>query len=48
LRRLDADIVAKWGNKVYVNAGSLLLNLLGDPDNKFERGVGEAKRGGFW
>mmetsp|Transcript_14859 Transcript_14859/g.27853 ORF Transcript_14859/g.27853 Transcript_14859/m.27853 type:complete len:319 (+) Transcript_14859:227-1183(+) len=45
LRRIDAareiaDIVAKSGNKVYLNADSLLLNLLGDADNKFERSVG--------
>lgn len=35
LRRIDAardiaDIVAGSGNKVYLNADSLLLNLLGD------------------
>jgi prohibitin 2 len=52
LRRIDAardiaDIVAKSGNKVYLNADSLLLNLLGDADDKFEKGVGERKRG-FW
>jgi len=45
LRRIDAardiaDIVAKSGNKVYLNADSLLLNLLGDADDKFEKGVG--------
>ena len=44
LRRIDAardiaDIVAKSGNKVYLNAGSLLLNL-GNADDKFERSVG--------
>ena len=44
LRRIDAakdiaDIVAKSGNKVYLNADSLLLNLLGDADEKFEKGV---------
>ena len=44
LRRIDAardiaDIVAKSGNKVYLNADSLLLNLLGDTDEKFEKGV---------
>lgn len=44
LRRIDAardiaDIVAKSGNKVYLNADSLLLNLLGDADEKFEQGV---------
>lgn len=42
LRRIDAardiaDIVAKSGNKVYLNADSLLLNLLGDDDDKFEK-----------
>jgi len=42
LRRIDAardiaDIVAKSGNKVYLNADSLLLNLLGDADQKFEQ-----------
>jgi prohibitin 2 len=45
LRRIDAardiaDIVAKSGNKVYLNADSLLLNLLGNADDKFERSVG--------
>lgn len=44
LRRIDAardiaDIVAKSGNKVYLNADSLLLNLLGDTDDKFEKGM---------
>jgi len=44
LRRIDAardiaDIVAKSGNKVYLNADSLLLNLLGDADEKLEKGV---------
>jgi prohibitin 2 len=44
LRRIDAardiaDIVAASGNKVYLNADSLLLNLLGDADSKFEQGV---------
>ena len=45
LRRIDAardiaDIVASSGNKVYLNADSLLLNLLGDAgDDKFEKGV---------
>ena len=34
-----ADIVAKSGNKVYLNADSLLLNLLGDADEKLEKGV---------
>jgi hypothetical protein len=45
LRRIDAardnaDIVAKSGNKVYLNADSLLLNFLGNADDKFERSVG--------
>lgn len=49
LRRIDAardiaDIVAKSGNKVYLNADSLLLNLLGDTDDKFEKGM-QAKGG---
>jgi len=40
LRRIDAardiaDIVSGSGNKVYLNADSLLLNLLGDSDEKF-------------
>jgi|EP01082_Thalassiosira_pseudonana_P001098 prohibitin 2 len=44
LRRIDAakdiaDIVAGSGNKVYLNADSLLLNLLGDADDKFEKSV---------
>ena len=49
LRRIDAardiaDIVAKSGNKVYLNADSLLLNLLGDAgDDRFEKGVGGAR-----
>lgn len=42
LRRIDAardiaDIVSGSGNKVYLNADSLLLNLLGDDDDKFEK-----------
>mmetsp|Transcript_14065 Transcript_14065/g.23866 ORF Transcript_14065/g.23866 Transcript_14065/m.23866 type:complete len:438 (-) Transcript_14065:85-1398(-) len=45
LRRIDAareiaDIVSHSGNKVYLNADSLLLNLLGDADDKFEKGIG--------
>lgn len=45
LRRIDAardiaDIVSRSGNKIYLNADSLLLNLLGDADDKFEKGVG--------
>jgi hypothetical protein len=44
LRRIDAardiaDIVSGSGNKVYLNADSLLLNLLGDDDDKFEKSV---------
>lgn len=51
LRRIDAardiaDIVAGSGNKVYLSADSLLLNLLGDADDKFTKGVyGEEKKG---
>lgn len=51
LRRIDAardiaDIVANSGNKVYLNADSLLLNLLGDADEKFEKSFdGHEKRG---
>ncbi|CAJ1946307.1 unnamed protein product [Cylindrotheca closterium] len=49
LRRIDAardiaDIVAKSGNKVYLNADSLLLNLLGDSDDKFEKSLSEKGR----
>jgi prohibitin 2 len=57
LRRIDAardiaDIVANstGGNKVYLNADSLLLNLLADAsDEKFEKSVssGGSKRGGW-
>jgi len=48
LRRIDAardiaDIVAKSGNKVYLNADSLLLNLLGDADERLEKGVASSK-----
>jgi prohibitin 2 len=44
LRRIEAakdiaDIVSKSGNKIYLNADSLLLNLLGDADEKFEKTV---------
>jgi len=44
LRRIDAardiaDIVSGSGNKVYLNADSLLLNLLGDSDEKFEKNL---------
>jgi len=50
LRRIDAardiaDIVSKSGNKIYLNADSLLLNLLGDADSKFEQGVSKKKSG---
>ena len=54
LRRIDgardiADIVAKSGNKVYLNADSLLLNLLGDAEEKFEKGVKDkGGRSGRW
>jgi prohibitin 2 len=53
LRRIDAardiaDIVAKSGNKVYLNADSLLLNLLGDADDKFEKSVNKKKSGSYW
>jgi len=46
LRRIDAakdiaDVVTGSGNKVYLNADSLLLNLLGDADEKFEKSVGQ-------
>lgn len=51
LRRIDAakdiaDIVAGSGNKVYLNADSLLLNLLGDADEKFTKSV-EGDKGWF-
>lgn len=51
LRRIDAakeiaDIVSTSGNKVYLNADSLLLNLLGDADEKFAKSV-TGKRGWF-
>mmetsp|Transcript_13377 Transcript_13377/g.15340 ORF Transcript_13377/g.15340 Transcript_13377/m.15340 type:complete len:309 (+) Transcript_13377:49-975(+) len=50
LRRIDAardiaDIVARSGNKVYLNADSLLLNLLGDADEKFEKSVAKRRWG---
>eukprot|EP00540_Astrosyne_radiata_P002086 CAMPEP_0116843342 /NCGR_PEP_ID=MMETSP0418-20121206/12033_1 /TAXON_ID=1158023 /ORGANISM="Astrosyne radiata, Strain 13vi08-1A" /LENGTH=304 /DNA_ID=CAMNT_0004474081 /DNA_START=171 /DNA_END=1085 /DNA_ORIENTATION=- len=47
LRRIDAarDISGS-GNKVYLNADSLLLNLLGDADEKFEKRVERGSR--FW
>lgn len=44
LRRIDAardiaDIVSGSGNRIYLNADSLLLNLLGDADDKFAKSV---------
>mmetsp|Transcript_602 Transcript_602/g.765 ORF Transcript_602/g.765 Transcript_602/m.765 type:complete len:329 (-) Transcript_602:79-1065(-) len=55
LRRIDAardiaDIVARSGNKVYLNADSLLLNLLGDADERFEKSIEheQKKQGGGW
>ncbi|GKY94683.1 hypothetical protein MPSEU_000433700 [Mayamaea pseudoterrestris] len=50
LRRIDAardiaDIVAGSGNKVYLNADTLLLNLLGEADDKFEKGIGSRGSG---
>merc|ERR1719251_292710 len=50
LRRIDAakdiaDIVSSSGNKVYLNADSLLLNLLGDADDKFEKTVKSSRWG---
>jgi len=44
LRRIDAardiaDIVSGSGNKVYLNADSLLLNLLGDAEEKIEKSL---------
>ena len=53
LRRIDAakdiaDIVAGSGNKIYLNADSLLLNLLGDADDKFEKSVIHGSRGGWF
>jgi prohibitin 2 len=49
LRRIDAareiaDVVANSGNKVYLNADSLLLNLVGDTDEKFEKGMSSSRR----
>jgi prohibitin 2 len=53
LRRIDAardiaDTVSTSGNKIYLNADSLLLNLLGDADDKFEKSVGTKRRWWFW
>ncbi len=52
LRRIDAakdiaDIVSGSGNKIYLNADSLLLNLLGDADDKFTKSVHGDSRGWF-
>jgi len=52
LRRIDAakdiaDIVSKSGNKIYLNADSLLLNLLGDADEKVSK-FSQEKSGGSW
>mmetsp|Transcript_25292 Transcript_25292/g.24247 ORF Transcript_25292/g.24247 Transcript_25292/m.24247 type:complete len:321 (-) Transcript_25292:165-1127(-) len=52
LRRIDAardiaDIVSRSGNKIYLNADSLLLNLLGDADEKFENSL-KKKTGSSW
>jgi prohibitin 2 len=52
LRRIDAardiaDVVAQSNNKVFLNADSLLLNLLGDAEEKFEKSVGHNKKGWF-
>merc|ERR1719469_1799882 len=52
LRRIDAakeiaTTVSKSGNKIYLNADSLLLNLLGDADDKFEKGM-EQKDSRSW
>lgn len=52
LRRIDAareiaDIVASSGNKIYLNADSLLLNLMGDGDTKFEKGVSTSRWGKY-
>ena len=53
LRRIEAageiaNTVSKSGNKIYLNADSLLLNLLGDADEKFEKSVGRKKWFGLW
>jgi prohibitin 2 len=52
LRRIEAareiaDVVAQSNNKVFLNADSLLLNLLGDAEQKFEKSVGTKKKGWF-
>jgi len=54
LRRIDAareiaTTIASSGNKVYLNSDSLLLNLLGDADEKLEKGVqGDTEKRGFF
>lgn len=53
LRRIDAardiaDTVSTSGNKIYLNADSLLLNLLGDADDKFEKSVRSGRKWWFW
>merc|ERR1712183_2813 len=53
LRRIDAakdiaDIVSKSGNKIYLNADSLLLNLLGDADEKVSKFSEEKSSGSRW
>lgn len=49
LRRIEAakniaDIVADSSNKVYLNADTLLLNLTGNTDDKFEKTVKKTKK----
>jgi len=49
LRRIEAakdiaDIVAGSGNKVYLNADTLLLNLMGNAEDKFEKTVKQPKK----
>merc|ERR1712087_904458 len=51
LRRIEAakdiaDIIADSGNKVYLNADTLLLNLMGNAEDKFEKTVKQPK--GLW
>ena len=44
--RIDIADVVDSGNKVYLNADSLLLNLRGgDAHSKFEKGVESKKKG---
>jgi len=53
LKRIEAatdiaDIVSRSGNKVFLNADSLLLNLVGNVDEKLENGVtGRSKNSWF-